>query len=163
MTYSDSERTIRVLIVEDHPRVRAQIRGLVEAAGDMLVVGEAGDGVEALEVATQQQPDVILLDLELPLLRGEAVMAKVLLEQPNTGVLIVTAHDDGEYCRGMLESGAAGYLVKDDVPGSLLNAVRNIYLHVDETWISPSLIGWGPFPKSRRRPPAGAQGTQAIQ
>ncbi len=135
-----SQGKIKVLIAEDHPGVRAGLRALLRRAPDMQVVGEASDGAQAVELAAREQPDVVLLDLNMPVLRGEAVMARILLGQPRIRILIVTAYDDPEYCRGLLAAGAAGYLVKDDVPGCLLSAIHCICQEGDVTWISPKMM-----------------------
>ncbi len=91
MTPSPGSKEIRVLIVEDHDKVRAGIRAILNSGGDINIVGEAADGARAIDLADQEEPDVILLDLELPVLSGETVMSRVLARNPDMRVLILTS------------------------------------------------------------------------
>ncbi len=130
-----SPRKIRLLIVEDHPTVRSGIRGLLQSAGDIEVVGEAEDGGQAIEMAQEFAPDFMLLDMELPTMRGDAVLGQVLQNHPDMRVLVLSSHNDREYIKSMLAGGAMGYVLKEEAPGFLLQAIR----HVDAgtVWISP--------------------------
>jgi DNA-binding NarL/FixJ family response regulator len=140
MANSPDGKEIRVLIVEDHDKVRAGIRAILNLGGDINIVGEAADGARAIDLANQEGPDVILLDLELPVLKGETVMSRVLAKNPDMRVLILTSYDDPEYAMGMLAEGAAGYLLKEEAPQLLLKAVRSLHSEPDKTWISPRLL-----------------------
>src|SRR5436305_11272734 len=103
---------IRIVLVDDHPVVRAGIRHLLEQAPDLAVVGEAGEGATALRLATELAPDVLLLDLELPGLSGVEVARRLQTAGSPVRILGLSAHDDPQYIFGLLASGAAGYLTK---------------------------------------------------
>ena len=134
-----SEKQIRVLIVDDHSGVRRGIRNLLQAAKDMIVVGEGGNGAEAIELATTRKPDILLLDIELPDQRGDVVMRHIHTVQPDMKVLAVSSYSDRDYILGMVENGAAGYITKDEAPGMLLEAIRSI-INKGKNWFSPRAI-----------------------
>ncbi len=124
----------RVLLADDHTVLRSGLRMLIEAQPDMTVVGEAGNGLEALAQAEQLVPDVLLLDLSMPLLGGLAALGRLRQIVPQTRVLVLTMHDDEEYLRVALQSGAAGYVLKRAAETELLAAIRavmrgDLYLH----------------------------------
>ena len=133
------EKQIRVLIVDDHSGVRRGIRNLLQAAKDMIVVGEGGNGAEAIELAATKNPDILLLDIELPDQRGDAVMRHIHKIQPDMKVLAVSSYSDRDYILGMLENGASGYITKDEAPMMLLDAIRSI-IHMGKSWFSPRAI-----------------------
>jgi DNA-binding NarL/FixJ family response regulator len=133
------EKQIRVLIVDDHSGVRRGIRNLLQAAKDMIVVGEGGNGAEAIELAATKHPDILLLDIELPDQRGDAVMRHIHDTQPDMKVLAVSSYSDRDYILGMLENGASGYITKDEAPMMLLDAIRSI-IHKGKSWFSPRAI-----------------------
>lgn len=127
---------IRVVIVDDHPGVRAGIRSILSADNDIVVVGEGVNGAEAIKLARSKSPDVMLLDIELPLMRGDEVVRLIRDTQPTVKVLALSSYSDRLYIQGMMESGAVGYITKDEAPRLLLNAVRSIAqqgIH----WVSP--------------------------
>jgi len=134
---------IKVVIVDDHPGVRAGIRRLLFHAKDIIVVGEGGDGVEAIRLARSQNPDIMLLDVELPVMRGEEVARRLRDTQPDVKILAVSSHNDRLYIQAMLENGALGYITKDEAPDLLLEAVYSI-AKGENKWISPraSLIAY---------------------
>jgi DNA-binding NarL/FixJ family response regulator len=134
-----SQKPIRVLIVDDHSGVRRGIRNLLQAANDMVVVGEGGNGAEAIELAVTRNPDILLLDIELPDQRGDAVMRHIHNVQPDMKVLAVSSYSDRDYILGMLENGAAGYITKDEAPVMLLDAIRSI-INKGISWFSPRAI-----------------------
>src|SRR5215211_798455 len=134
-----SQKPIRVLIVDDHSGVRRGIRNLLQAANDMVVVGEGGIGAEAIELAVTRNPDILLLDIELPDQRGDAVMRHIHNVQPDMKVLAVSSYSDRDYILGMLENGAAGYITKDEAPVMLLDAIRSI-INKGKSWFSPRAI-----------------------
>jgi DNA-binding NarL/FixJ family response regulator len=133
------EQPIRVLIVDDHSGVRRGIRNLLRSANDIIVVGEGGNGAEAIELATTKNPDILLLDIELPDQRGDAVMRHIHNVQPDLKVLAVSSYSDRDYILGMLENGAAGYITKDEAPVMLLDAIRSI-IRKGMSWFSPRAI-----------------------
>jgi DNA-binding NarL/FixJ family response regulator len=132
------DNLIRVGIVDDHPGVRAAIRGLFVNADDIVIVGEGVNGAEALQLADQEKPDVLLLDVEMPILSGDEVCLMVRESQPEIKVLALSSYNDPLYIMGMLENGAAGYLLKEEAPKMLVNAVRSI-VQDEVKWISPEV------------------------
>jgi DNA-binding NarL/FixJ family response regulator len=117
---------IRVLVADDQTLVRAGFRVLVESAPDLEVVGEAGDGVEAVELARRELPDVVLMDIRMPRMDGlEATRRIVALDRAEgVRVLVLTTFDLDEYVYEALRAGASGFLLKDTPPGDLLAAIR---------------------------------------
>lgn len=116
---------IRVLVVDDHRLVRAGLITLLEAAGDIEVAGEAADGRQALEAARTVAPDVVLMDLSMPVLDGVAATRMLLQEQPRARVVALTSFSDRQRVNDVLAAGAIGYLLKDSRPDELLDAVRS--------------------------------------
>jgi DNA-binding NarL/FixJ family response regulator len=115
---------IKVLVVDDHQLVRAGLVTLLEAVADIEVVGEAADGRQALEVARTSEPDVVLMDLSMPVLDGIAATRQLLAEQPQLRVVALTSFSDRQRVSEMLAAGAVGYLLKDCAPDELLAGVR---------------------------------------
>jgi len=115
---------IRVLIVDDHAVVREGLRTFLELQDGIDVVGEAGDGVQALEQAATLSPDVILMDLVMPRLDGVAAMRKLRQRAPRSRVIVLTSFLDDDRLMPALQAGAAGYLLKDVEPAELARAVR---------------------------------------
>lgn len=130
---------IRVLIVDDHAGVRAGIKNLLQTAKDMVVVGEGGNGAEAIDLVSTRNPDILLLDIELPDQRGDKVMRHIHETQPDMKVLAVSSYSDRDYILGMLENGAAGYITKDEAPLMLLEAIRTI-IRNGTSWFSPRAL-----------------------
>jgi len=116
---------IRVLVVDDHRLVRAGLITLLEAAGDIEVAGEAADGRQALEAARAVAPDVVLMDLSMPVLDGVAATRLLLEERPQARVIALTSFSDRQRVNDALAAGAIGYLLKDSRPDELLAAVRS--------------------------------------
>jgi DNA-binding NarL/FixJ family response regulator len=131
------EEPIRIVIVDDHAGVRAGIKSFFDNEEDIVVVGEGATGVEALQLTETQNPDVLLLDVEMPVLAGEEVVKRLQLQEYEGQVLAVSSHDELYYIRGMLENGAAGYITKDEVPKLLLSAIRSLAAGSAQTWLSP--------------------------
>lgn len=125
----------QVLLVDDHPVVRAGIRNLLERAPDILVVGEASDGAEALRLAKELVPDVILLDMEMPGLNGSEVAQALQASGLQVRILALSAHDDRQYIQELLANGAAGYLIKEEVPEAIVEAVRGVS-RGEQGWVS---------------------------
>jgi DNA-binding NarL/FixJ family response regulator len=117
---------IRVLVADDQTLVRAGFRVLVESAPDLEVVGEAGDGVEAVELARRELPDVVLMDIRMPRMDGLEATRRILALDRAEGVrvLVLTTFDLDEYVYEALRAGASGFLLKDTPPADLLAAIR---------------------------------------
>jgi DNA-binding NarL/FixJ family response regulator len=116
---------IAVLIVDDHHLVRAGLATLLRAAVDIDVVGEAADGAEALEIARATTPDVVLMDISMPVVDGVAATRNVLADLPDTRVIALTSFSDQARVRDTIAAGAIGYLIKDCAPDELLSAIRS--------------------------------------
>lgn len=117
---------IRLVVVDDHPVVRHGLVSMLRYEPDMQVVGEAADGVAAVECILEQLPDVVLLDLNLPKRSGIQVMRQVRAQSPQIRFLVLTTYDADEYIVPALEAGAQGYLLKDATPDELMRAVRSL-------------------------------------
>jgi DNA-binding NarL/FixJ family response regulator len=116
--------TIRVLVVDDQMLVRAGFSAIISAASDLDVVGEASDGSEAVALATEHKPDVVLMDIRMPVMDGIAATALVTALEPAPAVLVLTTFDLDEYVYDALRAGASGFLLKDTPPLELLHAIR---------------------------------------
>ncbi|MFG1905236.1 response regulator [Kribbella sp. NPDC048928] len=115
---------IRVLVVDDHPVVRSGLSGMLSVTEDISVVGEAGDGSEALALVESTQPDVVLMDLRMPRMDGVAATGAIVSSYPSTRVLVLTTYDTDTDILHAVEAGAAGYLLKDTPHAELLNGIR---------------------------------------
>ena len=118
---------IRVLIADDHAVLRAGLRLLINGQPDMEVVGEAGDGAEALRQTRALCPDVLTLDLSMPGGSVIPVIERLKQECPQTRVLVLTMHDDAAYLRTVLAAGGSGYVVKKAADAELLTAIRTVH------------------------------------
>jgi DNA-binding NarL/FixJ family response regulator len=125
----------RIVIADDHARVRAGIKRLLENQKDMLVIGEASNGIEAITLVEQLSPDLLLLDMEMPFMDGGQVASYLKQVNSTVKVLAVSAYDDLHYINGMLQNGAAGYITKEEVPDFLVQAIRRV-IHGENGWIS---------------------------
>lgn len=130
-------KSTRILLADDHALVRAGIRALLEKLPGVVVVGEAGDGREALALLPQLQPDVLLTDIAMQGLGGLALAAQVVRDQPAVKVLILSMHANEEYVVQALSSGVSGYLLKDAVAMELSLALAA--LARGETYLSPAI------------------------
>jgi DNA-binding NarL/FixJ family response regulator len=132
---SEGEAMLTVVIVDDHPVVRAGMRTVLDGAADIAVVAEGASGTEALNLATRWRPDVLLLDVNLPDLNGLEVTRRLRAEGTTIPILVLTVHDDRQTIMGLLEAGATGYVLKDEAPETLVRAVRAVAQ--GESWLSP--------------------------
>lgn len=114
----------RILLVDDHQLVRAGLASLLEGADDLEVVGEAADGAQALDVAAQTAPDVVLMDLSMPVMDGVAATRSLLAATPDVAVVVLTSFADNSRVAEALAAGAVGYLLKDSHPRDLLAGIR---------------------------------------
>jgi two-component system response regulator NreC len=128
---------IHILLVDDHAVVRQGFKMILAAQPDMEIVGEAGNGREALDLAGQLQPDVIVMDVAMPELNGIEATRRVADLSPRSRVLALSMHKDSVYVREILRAGARGYLLKDSIAGDLLAAVRAVAR--GEGYLSPGV------------------------
>lgn len=117
---------IRLLVADDHPVVRAGLRTLLAAQPDMVIVGEAEDGAEAVRQALALRPDVVVMDITMRGVSGMEATKQIRQQLAQTRVLVLTMHDDEEYLRQMLEAGATGYVLKQAVDTELAVAIRAV-------------------------------------
>lgn len=117
---------INVLIVDDHPLLRQGLSRLLELEGGINVVGQASNGIEALRLMDQLEPDVLLLDINMPGMNGIEVAKTVREKHPDTEVLVLTIHDNESYVNEMIRVGAKGYLLKDAEPREVVLAIKKV-------------------------------------
>jgi DNA-binding NarL/FixJ family response regulator len=130
-------KQITVLLAEDHTIVRQGLRLLVEADGDIGIVGEAKTGREAVQMNREFHPDVIVMDIAMPLLNGIEATRQILKAFPATKILILSAHSDLEYIEQVVKAGALGFLIKQSSGDVLAKAIRQ--LHQGKTFFTPSI------------------------
>jgi len=128
---------IRVLVVDDHTIVRDGICALLALAGDIEVVGEAANGKEALEKVKELAPDVVLMDIAMPLMGGLEATRRIRREFPGARVLALTQYDDKEYVFPVIEAGACGFISKTAASSELTSGIRSVYR--GESFLSPSV------------------------
>jgi len=129
---------LTVLLADDHPLVREALHRTLEGEEDIEVVAEAGDGEEAVKLASELKPDVAVMDIVMPKLNGIEATRKIKEIAPDTAILILTAYDDDEYVLGLLDAGAAGYLLKSARGRDLVGAIRAI--RSGESVLHPKII-----------------------
>jgi DNA-binding NarL/FixJ family response regulator len=128
---------IRVLLAEDHTIVRQGLRSILDGREGIQVVGEAKDGREAVEKAQQLQPDIVLMDLSMPLLSGLEATRQIKSQCPQIEVLVLTMHADEEYVLQILQAGASGYLLKQSAVGELVTAIQAV--DQGDSYLSPAI------------------------
>ncbi len=126
---------MRVLIADDHTMVRESLVSLLQADGEVQVVAQAADGIEALEKALLTRPDIVVVDLSMPRLNGIEVVRRLREALPDTHVLVLTMHQEDEYVLQAVRAGASGYLVKDSAGAELLAALHS--LHAGRGYFGP--------------------------
>jgi DNA-binding NarL/FixJ family response regulator len=117
---------IRVVLADDHSVVRKGVREFLEEEPDIDVIGEASDGLQAVALATELQPDVIVMDIKMPQLSGVDATKRIRSVAPKVRVLALTAYDDDPYIFGLLEAGASGYVLKTAESSELIRAIRAV-------------------------------------
>ncbi len=128
---------IRAVLADDHVLVRAGLRQLLQALNDVTVVGEAGDGMEAIEKVKEQQPDILIIDIQMPLMGGIDAIREIKKFSPETQILVLSMHNKEEYVRQTLKNGASGYLLKQSASDDLKNAI--IAITNGNIYLSPSI------------------------
>ena len=118
---------IRLFVADDHPIVREGLRALIATEPQMKLVGEAADGVQAIEQIKALRPDVILLDLKMPRKDGLAVIDEIVQDDPDVRIVVLTSFAEDEKVFAAIKAGALGYLLKDSSPDELLQAIRDVY------------------------------------
>src|SRR5688572_19297101 len=155
-----SETSIRVLVVDDHAVVREGIRHILEGEPGFAVVGEAGNAGDALRLATERKPDVIVLDVSMPGESGLRAAPRLREAVPEARILIMSMHDNAEYVREGVRAGASGYLLKDSAAAELRMAVRAV--HAGGSYFSTpaaqGLTGTGTVAADGREGPDGPEG-----
>jgi DNA-binding NarL/FixJ family response regulator len=126
---------IRVVIADDHAIMRVGIRNILSRSKEICVVGEASNGTEAIQLINDLNPDVLVLDMEMPVMDGVEVARRLRSDQSPVNILVLSAYDDRQYILEMLNMGAAGYLIKDEAPEVIVDAVQGV-ARGEKGWIS---------------------------
>jgi DNA-binding NarL/FixJ family response regulator len=137
-------KKLRILLADDHKVVRDGLRLLIDGQRDMRVVGEAGNGKEALQQARDLKPDVVIMDLSMPELNGLQATERLRAERPGVKVVALTVHEDPSYLLQLCKAGAVGYVLKRSAGDDLIHAVRTVAgggLYFDPTLASKALTG----------------------
>lgn len=129
--------TLKILVVDDQSLMRQAMTSFVTFEKDMEVVAQASDGADAVNLALQLKPDVILMDLQMPVMNGIDATSKITAALPSTKVLAVTTFHSEDYVVPALKAGASGYIVKDSEPEDIINAIRSV--HEGNSVLSPSI------------------------
>jgi DNA-binding NarL/FixJ family response regulator len=139
--------TIRVVIADDHVLLRDGLKALLQATGDITVVGEVGNGHEALRRVPELNPDVVLMDIAMPELNGIETTRALLLKCPATRIVIVSMHASSEHVHRALAAGAAGYLLKESAGAEVVTAVRAV--HAGNRYLSRAVAEFGRMDPAR--------------
>ena len=115
-----------LVLVDDHPMFRKGLRLMIGLEEDLKVIGEANDGLEAIEQVRELKPDIVVMDINMPNFNGIDATRKILEESPKTNVLVLSIHSSQQYVESVLEAGATGYLLKESAPEELVKAIRII-------------------------------------
>ena len=126
---------IRIMLADDHPVTRAGIRKFLNKATDMEIIAEAENGTQTLELAKRLVPDVLLLDIELPGLKGLEIARELQSIESPVKILVLSTYDDKQFIFGLLGNGASGYLTKEEVPETIVEAVRGV-ARGEKGWVS---------------------------
>jgi DNA-binding NarL/FixJ family response regulator len=146
-------QAVRILLADDHPVMRAGVRTLLSAESDVDIVGEASNGVEAVALARQLRPEVVLMDISLPGIGGAEATKQIVEDVPSTRVLVLSAHEDVAFAGLLLRAGASGYALKRSAGDELVRAIRIVA--AGGTYMDASLTGALTPMGGRRRTPTG--------
>ncbi len=138
MNHSDPNKKISVLICDDHALFREGVKTILNAQPDIDVVGEAGDGKEAVELAAQLAPDVVLMDISMPGMKGFDATRRIKKARLDSKVLILSVYDDEDLVARCLDAGAEGYVLKDSPPLQLVYAIQTVYR--GQQYMSPRVL-----------------------
>ena len=131
--------TTRITLSDDHPILLSGLRNLIVAEQDFALVGEATDGIEALNIIRKEQPDIAILDISMPKLNGIVLARRLADELPAVRVVILTLHEERAFLKQALEAGARGYLLKRSAAGNLIPAIRAVVM--GGTYVDPAIVG----------------------
>jgi two-component system, NarL family, invasion response regulator UvrY len=145
MVEGKSMTNIRVILAEDHPVIRSHIRRTLQRTQDIVVIGEASDGNEMVEMACDMEPDIVLMDIEMPGLNGIEAANKLHEEGMHMPVLVISSHNDMHLILSLFKLGIAGYIIKEDAPTEIVPAVRAI-AEDHSAWISHEIVNSIPAP-----------------
>ena len=120
-------KPISILLVDDHNVVRQGLRALLSIEPDMEIVGEAANGWQAVRLAKEAHPEILLMDLAMPSLNGLEATRQILAELPSTRVLVLSSYSNDEYVKEMIQAGVAGYLIKQTAAQDLVKAIREVH------------------------------------
>lgn len=129
--------SLRIILADDHQLLRQGLRALLEDEADLEVVGEAENGHEAVRLSKQLRPDLVVMDVGMPQLNGMEATRQILADNPEVRVLALSMHRDRRFAAGMLQAGAAGYLLKDAALEELVRAIRTVA--AGKTYLSPAI------------------------
>jgi two-component system response regulator DegU len=133
------KRNVRIIIADDHQLFREGVKRIINMEQDMEVIGECGDGIQVVELCNENTPDVVLMDINMPLENGVVATERLKLIFPDVKVIILSIHDDESYVFETLRKGATGYLLKDMEAESLINAIRSVV--AGHAYIHPKVTG----------------------
>jgi two-component system response regulator NreC len=133
-----AQKKITVLVCDDHELFREGVKTILNSQPDIRVIGEAADGEQSVERAIEMDPDVVLMDISMPLLKGFDAVRRIRKVHPNTRVLILTVSDDEDLVARCLDAGAAGYVLKDSPPLQLVYAIHTVLL--GQQFLSPKVL-----------------------
>ena len=137
--YKDAPKKINVMLVEDHALTRVGLRTALRRTDDIYVIAEAGNGQEAVDLAKQHRPDVILMDVGMPVMDGVQSARIILKEEPGIKVIMLTQHDNDSDVMASLAAGASGYCLKDIEPERLYMAIRSV--NAGDAWLDAGIAG----------------------
>jgi len=133
----DKAKKISIILADDHPLLRQALKYVLEKHDDFEIVAEASDGEEAVRLAVELVPDVVIMDISMPKLNGLEATRQIKTRCPRVAVLVLTVHDDSEHILGILEAGAAGYLTKSVFGDEVIHAIRSVV--AGDTVLSPNV------------------------